>query len=86
MLQIDTAVVGVVVTVLIALIGLAAWVGGLAQKVKGVRADNIEEKEERKEVIAQIRAEFKSYQIDNKGDHGKIFDKLDKIISNGNKG
>ena len=77
-MQIDAAIIGVVVTALIALIGLAAWVGGLAQKVKG-------EKEERKEGIALIRSEFKSYQIDNKGDHGKIFDKLDEIISNGKK-
>jgi len=78
-MQIDAAIIGVVVTALIALIGLAAWVGGLAQKVKG-------EKEERKEGIALIRSEFKSYQIDNKGDHTLIFSKLDEIIKNGKKG
>ena len=73
-MQIDAAMIGVVVTVLLALIGMAYGYGILTQKVKSNRCD-----------IADIWKEFKSYQIDNRQDHKEIFVKLDKIISNGKK-
>ena len=86
MLQIDAALAGVIVTILLGLMGLAYGYGSLNKEVGRIRKDTDKKDNEYKEVTAQIRAEFKSYQIDNKGDHGKIFDKLDKIISNGKKG
>ena len=73
-MQLDAAIIGVVVTGLLALLGLAYGYGALTQKVKANRCD-----------ITDIRAEFKSYQIDNKADHTLIFTKLDKIIQNGSR-
>ena len=85
-MQIDAALAGVIVTILLGLMALAYGYGSLNKEVGRIRKDTDKQDTSHKEVIAQIRAEFKSYQIDNKGDHGKIFDKLDKIIANGKKG
>ena len=85
MIQFDAALAGVVATILIALMALAYGYGSVDREVKRIRTDTDSETKDRKEVIAQIRAEFKSYQIDNKGDHSLIFAKLDKIIENGSK-
>jgi len=74
-MTIDTTIVAILVTIIIAIISCAAWVGALYQKVKT-----------NKEYINNIRSEFKSYQIDNKGDHTLIFTKLDEIIRNGKRG
>lgn len=71
---IDTALVAVLITIILALLSFSAWVGGLHQKVRSNRYD-----------IEYITKEFKSYQIDNKADHSAIVAKLDKIITNGKK-
>lgn len=84
-MQIDTAMVGVLVSIIVSLLAFAAWVGALHQKVRNNRDDIDEDKKEKKETIVQIRAEFKSYQIENKNDHAQIFNKLDTILQNGKK-
>jgi hypothetical protein len=71
-MQIDTAMVGVLITILLALLGFASWVGALHQKVKYNDQDN-----------HSIRKEFKEYQAENKADHNLITSKLDKILQNG---
>ena len=85
MIQFDAALAGVIVTILLALMALAYGYGSINKEVRRIRTDTDDETKDRKEVITQIRAEFKSYQIDNKGDHSLIFSKLDKIIENGSK-
>ncbi len=68
-MQIDAAIIGVVVTVLLALLGLAYGYGSLTNKVKGDRYD-----------IEEIKKSFRDYQVDNKADHALITTKLDTII------
>jgi len=71
-MQIDTAIVGVMVTVLLALLGFASWVGALHQKVTSNR-----------DYISNIDKQLNAFQADNKADHIAIDSKLDKIIQNG---
>ena len=84
-MQIDSGIVGVVITVLITLLSLSFWVGTLSQRVKQNR-ENIEKAErEQQLIINQLRTEFASYQKDNKSDHKDMGTKLDQIIRNGHK-
>ena len=69
MIQIDT---GVVITALIALISLAAWVGSLAQKVRG-HGKAIETNRSASEHALE------RLHIENREDHQKIYDKLGEI-------
>lgn len=84
-MQIDAALAGVIVTILLGLMALAYGYGSLNKEVGRIRKDTDKKDNEYKDITAQIRAEFKSYQIDNKGDHKQITDKLDRIILNGKK-
>ena len=81
--EFDAALIGVIITVLIALLTMAYGYGVLSNKVK-VNAKDIEKQEvAHKELITQIRCEFKAYQLNNREDHSMIFQKLDKILQNG---
>ena len=69
---IDGAVIGIVVSVLFALLGLAYGYGSLNARVKTNKFD-----------IDTAFKDFKDYQRENKADHNNITGKLDKLISNG---
>ena len=69
-MQIDTAILGVLITVVMALLVFASWVGALHQKVKNIDTD-----------LCELNKEFKSYQIENKADHIALGIKLDRIIN-----
>ena len=86
MIQMDAAFAGVIVTVLLGLMALAYGYGSLNKEVKNIRKDSDKQDDAHKETIAQIRAEFKAYQINNREDHSMIFQKLDKILQNGARG
>ena len=72
---IDSAVIAVVVTIIISLLGLSAWAGALHQKVK-----------ENRDYIEGVDSDFKSFQKENKADHASIVAKLDTIILTNRKG
>jgi len=82
MIQIDAAFAAIFVTVLISLIAMGVAWGSLSQKVKNNCKDIGKQDNDHKEVITQIRAEFKTYQLNNREDHTMIFTKLDKILQN----
>jgi len=69
---IDAAVIGIVVSVLFALLGLAFGYGSLHSRVNNNKFD-----------IDTAFKDFKEYQRENKADHNLITAKLDKIIKNG---
>ncbi len=71
MIQIDS---GVIITALIAIISLAAWVGSLAQKVKG-HGKAIENNR-----TASVHA-LERLHTENREDHQMIFNKLEQIRS-----
>ena len=80
-MQIDTGILASAITVLLTIIGLAAWIGALGQKVRG-----------HDKTIANNRSEvdkaMERLHIENREDHKQIFAKLDQInetIKNGNK-
>ena len=62
----------IVITTMVTLVSLSAWVGSLAQKVKGNRTD-IDKNED-----ASIRA-YNSLKKENNDSHEKLFDKLDHV-------
>uniref|UniRef100_A0A6H2A561 Uncharacterized protein n=1 Tax=viral metagenome TaxID=1070528 RepID=A0A6H2A561_9ZZZZ len=72
MIQVSNEMLATMVTVLLAVIGLAAWVGALAQKVRG-QDKSIEDNRK----IAERERE--RIHIENREDHRQIFDQLDKI-------
>ena len=78
-IQFDAALAGTIVTVLLALLGLAYGYGSLSNRVTTNAKDIDRNKTEQAEICYQIRCEFKSYQLDNKGDHTMIFNKLEEI-------
>lgn len=71
-MTIDTSAVGIIITVLVALMGLAYGYGILTQKVltMKVRQDT-------------LREDFKAYLVENKSEHKAIGDKLDTLLLNG---
>jgi len=73
MIQIDTGVLAIFVTVLLSIISLAAWLGALSQKVKG-QSETIENNRK------QAEKERERIHIENRQDHIQIFNEL-KILS-----
>ena len=71
-MQIDAALVGVLVTVLLAILGITFGYGVLTNKVSNNRKD-----------INDIWDWLQNYQKENKSDHNQINSKLDNIIRNG---
>ena len=69
MIELEPAIV---VTTMVTLVSLSAWVGALGQRVKGNRKD-IDKNEE-----ASIRA-FNTLKKENNDSHEKLFDKCDEI-------
>jgi len=74
MIQIDTGILVIFVTVLLSIISLAAWLGALSQKVRG-QGDTIEDNRK----VAEMARE--RIHIENREDHRQIFDQLEKINS-----
>ena len=72
MIELNAPLMAVIITVLLAMLGLAYSSGALANKVKGNRLD-----------INQLEKDFKEYLRENKQDHEKMQDKLDKVLQNG---
>ena len=75
MMQIDTGMLGIFITVLLAMLGMAASLGALSQKVK-----------HNKEQIDSDRKDSRDDRKDNRDDHQQIFRKLEdinKFIRNG---
>ena len=62
----------IIVTTIVTLVSLSAWVGSLSQKVKGNRTD-IDKNEQ-----ASVRA-YNSLKKENNDSHEKLFDKCDEI-------
>ena len=77
---VDNALIGVLVTVLVALLGLSYGYGVLTNKVKSNRHDIEKQDKEHKDTIVQLRTEFRSYQNENKADHKEISEKLGKLL------
>ena len=74
MIEIDTGMLAIFVTVLLSIISLAAWLGALWQRVKG-QGETIEDNRKLAE------RERERIHTDNRQDHAKIFDQLEKINS-----
>jgi len=72
-MELNMATIGVIITVLMSLLGLAYGYGALSTKVRFNRKD-----------IDGMVDELRRYQRDNKDDHNLITAKLDQIIRNGN--
>lgn len=72
MIQIDTGIVAIFITILFALLGLAVGYGTLREKVKRNSLDVDRVREESKKEMEQFCSE-------NREDHGKIYNKLDEI-------
>uniref|UniRef100_A0A6M3KK15 Uncharacterized protein n=1 Tax=viral metagenome TaxID=1070528 RepID=A0A6M3KK15_9ZZZZ len=70
MIQIDTGMLGVIVTVLLAIIGLAAGLGALSQRVNQHDKDILSNRKENREDHQQIFTKL---------------DEINKLIRNGNK-
>jgi len=73
-MQVDVAMVAILVTVFLAIIAVAFGYGVLTQKVKSNRID-----------INNVHEEFQTYRKENKQEHHEINSKLDTIIRNGHK-
>jgi len=72
MMQIDTGLLAIFVTVLLSIISLAAWLGALSQKVRG-QSDTIEDNRKLAE------KERERIHIENRQDHTLIFHQLEQI-------
>jgi len=68
----DTALLAIIITVLIAMLGLAATLGALHQKVSRNVKDISFNRSETRKLIDELR-------LENKVDHGLIFNKLDEL-------
>ncbi len=66
--NIDSGIVAVCVTVLLAILGLAAAWGALGQRVKQHEKD-----------ISDNRCEMDTFRKENRDDHRVIYDKLEEI-------
>jgi len=74
MIQIDTGMLAICVTVLLSIISLAAWLGALSQKVRG-QGETIEDHRK----IAEKERE--RIHIENRQDHTQIFNELKELSS-----
>lgn len=74
-MQIGTEMLAGFITLFLAIIGFAVWLGALHQKVKYNRKD-----------IDDAWETIKDFQRENKADHNRISVKLDEIIRNGKRG
>ncbi len=83
MIQFDAPMAAIFITILLSLIAMGVAWGSLRERVCHNTEDIKREADSQKEVITQIRAEFKGYQINNREDHNQIFSKLDTILQNG---
>ena len=72
MVELDSATVAILVTVLIALLGLAAAWGTIREKVKRNHDDIVKNKE-------YIERDMKSLMRDNQKDHERIYDKIEEV-------
>ncbi len=70
----DFALLGMVITLLLAVIALGFWAGRTTEKIRNNRFDIEEQKED-----------FKTYQNYNREEHKSMIVKLDTIITNGSK-
>jgi len=68
MLQIDSGIVATIITVLFTLMGLAAGLGALSQKVKAHDKD-----------ISTINTINETSRFENRQEHQQIFNKLEDI-------
>ena len=75
---IDTPLLGIILTILLAVIGVAVTMGMYGEKIKQNREKIKENKELTDKEITNLRDE-------NRQDHKAIFSKLDAIIRNGSK-
>jgi len=99
-MQVDTALLGIVCTLLISLIGGVFAIGMLFQREKRNSDDmqgtaQKEELDRHEKAFAEYRADtqnkFKEFLDANRAEHTRIFDKLDQLFrivksNNGNKG
>jgi len=67
-MQIDAAIIGVVVSVIISLLGVAVWLGTISAKVNF-----------NKENISTLFDKFSNYQKENKTDHERILTKIESL-------
>jgi len=72
MIELNAATASIFISILISLLGVAAWLGALHQKVKNNRSD-----------INKHINDMEKFKIENKQDHEKIVTRLDTIIRNG---
>ena len=82
-MQIDSALLAILITVLGAIIAIAYGYGILTQKVKSNRIDFDAKVKQHDMDIADIYKNFKEYRDENKADHREMNTKLDKILQNG---
>ena len=71
-MAIDTALLGILISLLVSVIIGSVWIGKMSEKVQNNRTD-----------IEAHRIEQKEYQSENKEEHKTIIARLDKLISNG---
>jgi len=71
-MAIDTALLGIMISLIISVVIGSVWVGKLSERVRNNRFD-----------IETHRTEQKEYQTENKEEHQKIIVRLDRIITNG---
>ena len=74
MIQIDTGMLAIFITVLLSIISLAAWLGALSQKVRG-QGDTIDDNRK----VAEMARE--RIHVENREDHTRIFDELKELSS-----
>ena len=72
MMQIDTGMLAIFITVLLSIISLAAWLGALSQKVKG-QSETIDDNRK----VAEKERE--RIHLENRQDHHQIFTQLKDI-------
>ncbi len=72
MIEINAGLVGVFVTVLFAIIGLAVGYGTLKEKVSNNRKDIDKERDNQKR-------EMEKFAKENKDEHERIYNKLDEV-------
>lgn len=84
MIQIDPGgVMASIITVLLAIISLAAWMGALSQRVKGINSKTDRDKQVTDKLIEANRREaeksMERLHTENRDDHQKIFAKLEEV-------
>ena len=75
-MNIDIALLGVLISLILAVLVSGVFIGRLSEKVRGNRIDINENKDEAKD-------EANVYRKENREEHKAIADRLDKLIMNG---